>query len=254
MMRVIIIEDEKLTAKDLQRTLLQIETGIEDIAFLHSVEEATQYFKTNPSADLIFSDIELGDGLSFDIFNKVPINIPIIFCTAYNHYALDAFKTFGIDYVLKPFDTKAIEKALLKYHSIKASFNTTDNDLGGLLESLKQSIVPQVQSIVVHQGEKIIPLNSNEIALFFIENEYCFAYTFSGKKYLISQNMEQLEKTFSPRFFRANRQFIINRKAVKDASQYFNRKLLVNLTIPFNEQIIIGKLKISSFTQWLSKH
>ncbi len=253
-MKVVIIEDEKLTAKDLQRTLLQVDSDIEILALLHSVEEATSFFKNKPSIDLIFSDIELGDGLSFDIFNKVQINIPIIFCTAYNQYALDAFKTHGIDYVLKPFDTNAIEKALQKYHTLKASFETPTNDLATLLQSFKQSIVPQAQSILVHQGEKIIPLNASDIALFFIENDYCFAFTFLGKKYLLSQNMEQLEKTFSPAFFRANRQFIINRKAVKDASQYFNRKLLVNLSIPFNEQIVIGKLKVSSFTQWLSNY
>jgi DNA-binding LytR/AlgR family response regulator len=110
----------------------------------------------------------------------------------------------------------------------------------------------QEKSVIIHQGDKIIPLSEKEIALFFIDKEYTFAYTFGGKKHILSQNMDHLEKTFAPDFFRANRQFLVNRKAVKDASQHFNRKLQINLTIPFEEAILVGKLKTTAFTCWLS--
>jgi two-component system, LytTR family, response regulator LytT len=107
-------------------------------------------------------------------------------------------------------------------------------------------------SIIMQQGDKIIPINSDNIALFYIEDDYVFAYTFEGKKHLLSQKLDKLETQFSTTFFRANRQFLVNRKAVRDASHHFNRKIEINLTIPFSEQIIVGKLKITAFLEWLA--
>jgi two-component system, LytTR family, response regulator LytT len=250
-MKIVIIEDEKLTAKDLAKTLKIVEPDIDIVAMLHSVEEAVDYLKTQPTIDLIFSDIELGDGLSFEIFEKMNTQTPIIFCTAYNQYALEAFKTVGIDYILKPFNKLAIEKTLLKFHAFKENFAAPKDDYADLLSALKQKIAPANPSVLIHQGDKIIPLNGKAIALFFIEDDYTFAYTLEGKKHLLSQNMDSLENTFAPDFFRANRQFLVNRKVVKDASHYFNRKIVVNLNIPFPEQILVGKLKVTAFTSWL---
>ena len=250
-MKIVIIEDEKLTAKDLAKTLKIVEPDVDIVAMLHSVEEAVDYLKTQPTIDLIFSDIELGDGLSFEIFEKMTTQTPIIFCTAYNQYALEAFKTVGIDYILKPFNKIAIEKTLTKFHGLKENFATPKDDYTDLLSALKQKIAPSNPSVLIHQGDKIIPLNGKAIALFFIEDDYTFAYTLEGKKHLLSQNMDSLENTFAPDFFRANRQFLVNRKVVKDASHYFNRKIVVNLNIPFPEQILVGKLKVTAFTSWL---
>jgi two-component system, LytTR family, response regulator LytT len=250
-MKIAIIEDEKLTAKDLAKTLLAIDSEIEIVKMVHSVEEAIDFFETKPNIDLIFSDIELGDGLSFEIFEKLKITTPIIFCTAYNQYALEAFKTVGVDYILKPFSKQSIENTLLKFNNLKENLSSPKEDYSSLLNILKQKITPQTQSVIIHQGDKIIPLNSKDIALFFIEDDLIFAYTFDGKKHPLSQNMDSLEKQFSTEFFRANRQFLINRKAVKDASHYFSRKILINLTIPFKEQIIVGKLKTTAFSNWL---
>lgn len=251
-MNIVIIEDEKLTAKDLAKTLQAIGPEIKIIGMLHSLEAAVDFFSTRPSVDLIFSDIELGDGLSFELFGKMPITTPVIFCTAYDHYALDAFGTVGIDYVLKPFSKERIEKTLRKYQTLKEKFAAPKQDFSDLLQLLKQKAVPRSRSVIIHQGEKIIPLPETEIALFYIEKDYTFAYTFMGKKHILSQNMDHLEKTFVPEFFRANRQFLVNRKAVKDASQHFNRKLRINLTIAFPEPIMVGKLKMTAFTNWLA--
>jgi two-component system, LytTR family, response regulator LytT len=251
-MKIVLVEDEKLTAKDLAKTLKIIDPDIDIVAMLSSVEEALDYFKAQPTLDLIFSDIELGDGLSFEIFEKLKIKTPIIFCTAYNQYALEAFKTAGIDYILKPFNRFSIEKTLTKFHAFKENFASPKEDYSDLLNVLKQKIAPANPSVLVHQGEKIIPLNGKNIALFFIEDDYTFAYTLDCKKHILSQNMDSLENTFSPDFFRANRQFLVNRKVVKDASHYFNRKIVINLTIPFSEQIVVGKLKVTAFTSWLA--
>jgi DNA-binding LytR/AlgR family response regulator len=250
-MKIIIIEDEKLTAKDLTDTIKAIEPGVEIVAMLHSVQDALDFFKNKVEVDLIFSDIELGDGLSFDIFQKVDIQAPIIFCTAYQQYTLDAFQTSGIDYVLKPFSKLSIERTLMKYNSLKNNFQKTSNDFVTLLASLKNNLNGSNPSVIIHQGDKIIPISGADIAFFYIENDCVFAHTFDQKRYLVNQKLESLESTFV-NFFRANRQYLINRKAVKDASQYFNRKLLANLTIPFKEQIVIGKLKTTEFLNWLA--
>ena len=251
-MKILIIEDEKLTAKDLAKTLSGIDSQIEIVKMVHSIEEAINYFKTKQQIDLIFSDIELGDGLSFEIFEKLKITTPIIFCTAYNQYALEAFKTVGIDYILKPFSKQTIENALLKFQNLKEKLSNSNEQYSRLLDILKQNINPQSHSIIIHQGDKIIPLNTNDIALFFIEDELVFAYTFDGKKNNLSQSMDNLEKQFRIDFFRANRQFLVNRNAIKDASFYFNRKILINLNIKFKEQIVVGKLKTTAFSHWLA--
>jgi two-component system, LytTR family, response regulator LytT len=252
-MKIVIIEDEKLTAKDLAKTIKGIEPDIEIMALLHSVEEAIAFFKTKPELDLIFSDIELGDGLSFEIFEKTQNKVPVIFCTAFNEYALEAFKTVGIDYLLKPFSKITVEKALEKYHSLKEKLAPQKETLPNLMTLLKNQLFPtKTPSVIMQQGDKIIPLDGDKIALFYIEDDYVFAYTFDQKSHILSQKLDVLEKTFSPSFFRANRQFLINRKAVKDASHSFNRKIEVNLLFPFKEQIIVGKLKVTSFLEWLA--
>jgi two-component system, LytTR family, response regulator LytT len=252
-MKIVIIEDEKLTAKDLAKTIKGIEPDIEIMALLHSVEEAIAFFKTKPDLDLIFSDIELGDGLSFEIFEKTQNKVPVIFCTAFNEYALEAFKTVGIDYLLKPFSKITVEKALKKYNSLKEKLAPQKETLPNLMTLLKNQLFPtKIPSVIMQQGDKIIPLDGDKIALFYIEDDYVFAYTFDQKSHILSQKLDVLEKTFSPSFFRANRQFLINRKAVKDASHSFNRKIEVNLLFPFKEQIIVGKLKVTSFLEWLA--
>jgi len=251
-MKIIIIEDEKLTAKDLSRTILSLEPDAEILAMLHSVEEAVEYLKEHKQIDLIFSDIQLGDGLSFEIFEKTQNQIPVVFCTAYNDYALEAFKTVGIDYLLKPFSSQSVGKALEKYIHLKEKLSP-QQDFSAVMNALKQQLSPaKLPSVILQQGDKIVPLEGDKIAFFFIEDDYVFAYTFEQKKHILSQKLDTLEKTFSPQFFRANRQFLINRKAVKDASHSFHRKVVVNLNLPFEEQIIVGKLKVTAFVDWLA--
>jgi two-component system, LytTR family, response regulator LytT len=252
-MKIVIIEDEKLTAKDLAKTILAVDDDIEIVAILHSVEEAVAFFATNPALDLIFSDIQLGDGLSFEIFEKVKNNVPIIFCTAFNEYALEAFKATSIDYLLKPFSRTTVEKALDKYHQLKETLNAQKENQSDILSLLKNQLYPAKSvSIIIQHGDKIIPLESEKIAFFYIEDNYVFAYTFDLKKHVLTQKLDALESTFSPNFFRANRQYLVNRKAIKDATHHFNRKILINLTVPFQEQIIVGKLKVTPFLEWLA--
>lgn len=251
-MKIVIIEDEVVTAKDLKKTLLGIDRDIEILSILQSVEEAIEYLSANKNIDLIFSDIQLGDGLSFDIFEKMHNTTPIIFCTAFNQYALKAFDTYGIDYILKPFSTEAVTKALHKYLNFKGKFAQPKANYSNIINELREQLTPKTKSVIIKKGDKIIPLQVSEIALFYFENGYSFAYCFDGKTHILSKNLEELEQNLAPTFFRANRQHLINKKAIKDASHFYNRKLVVNLTIPFKEEIIIGKLKITAFTNWLA--
>ncbi|MFP5040839.1 LytR/AlgR family response regulator transcription factor [Parasediminibacterium sp. JCM 36343] len=254
-MKIVIIEDEKLTARDLQNTIVSIEPAVQILAILPSVEDAIAYLERNKDIDLIFSDIQLGDGLSFEIFEKINNHIPIIFCTAYNEYALDAFKTLGIDYLLKPFTKETVGKALGKYHQLQEKLTLLQTDFTSLLNLLKTQLAPtKTPSVIIQQGDKIIPMDGSNIAFFFVEDDYVFAYTFEHKKQLLSHKLDYLEKTFAPYFFRANRQFLVNRKAVKDAAYFFNRKMVANLTVPFSEKIIVGKLKTTAFIDWLAAY
>jgi len=220
---------------------------------LPSVEDAVAFFKQGTQIDLIFSDIQLGDGLSFEIFEQTQVKAPIIYCTAFNQYALEAFKTLGLDYLVKPFSQASVRQALDKYQSIKDAFQQPQEDHQSLLALFKNQLAPaKLPALIIQQRDKIIPLPAEEVALFFIEHDAVYAYTFSGEKKLLSQKLNELEERYSPSFFRANRQFLINRKAVKEASHYFNRKVLVHLNIAFEEQILVGKVKVTAFLEWLA--
>jgi two-component system response regulator LytT len=255
-MKVVIIEDEKLTAKDLQHTLLAVNPEVELVAMLSSVEDALEFFREDIRVDLIFSDIQLGDGLSFEIFEQLDLKTPIIYCTAFDQYALKAFKTFGVDYILKPFSRETVAQALEKFTGLKEALNNDAPPYAALIAALKNKdqSPPQKTAVIIQRGDKIIPLPVADIALFYIEHDSVHAYSFSGKKHALSETLNQLEEEFSPDFFRVNRQFLVHRKAVRDASQYFHRKLLVNLTVPFEEQILVGKLKVTAFLSWLANN
>lgn len=255
-MKIVLIEDEHLTAKDLALTIKEIEPEFEIVEILNSVEEAIAYLNTNKNIDLIFSDIQLGDGLSFEIFEKTNNKIPVIFCTAYDEYALKAFNTFGIYYFLKPFSKETVKIALSKYHDLKEKLQLAEeNNFSDIIKQLKINLNPSTTpSIIIYEGEKIIPINSSRIAYFYIDHKSTYAQTFDNKRHLISQNMEYLERNLSPLFFRANRQYLLNRKAVIDASQFFNRKIVVNLNVPCDEKIIVGKVKITPFLDWLTHY
>lgn len=252
-MKIILIEDESITAKDLATTIHEIEPEFEIVSILNSVEEAILFLNSNNHVDLIFSDIQLGDGLSFEIFEKTKNKIPVIFCTAYDEYALEAFNSFGIYYFLKPFTKETVKTALSKYYLLKEKLQLSSDEFSNVITEIKNKLYPNTtSSLIAYEGDKIIPINSTQVAFFYIENKFTYAQTFDNKRHIISQNMDYLERNLSPHFFRANRQYLLNRNAVKDASQFFNRKIIVNLTVENHEKIIIGKLKITSFLDWLA--
>lgn len=252
-MKIVIIEDEHLTAEDLENTILKAEPAAQIVACLSSIKEAITYFQNNEKPDLIFSDIQLGDGLSFEIFKTIQIATPVIFCTAFDEYALNAFKANGIDYILKPFSKKTIAEALNKFKRLKNNFayNLAQYDsISGLFENLKTN--KKQEAILVNYKDKIVPVRMDDIALFYIDNELTHLITFNKLNYSLNKTIEEVEKISGKDFFRANRQYLVNRKAIKDASQYFARKLSINLLIPFEQDIIVSKEKSREFLNWLS--
>ena len=243
-MKLVIIEDEKLTARDLARTIKQSFPEANIIDFITTVREGIDYFSDEPQVDLIFSDIQLGDGLSFEIFSKVEIDIPVIFCTAYDEYALDAFKANGIDYILKPFDTQAVATAINKY----ITFTGKRTSYKALEEIFINRKVSEPGAVLVFQKDKIFPVAIDTIAFFYLKNGIVYLTCFDKKTFPLNKNMEELSKLTAPLFFRANRQYLIHRKAVQDASSY----LSITLSVPVPETITISREKVSQFLEWLT--
>ena len=248
-MKIIIIEDEKLTAEDLAETILRAEPTAEIISVLSSVKEARAYFNGPVDADLVFSDIQLGDGLSFEIFRDKEPDIPVIFCTAYDEYALNAFKTNGIDYILKPFSLQTVQAALDKYKNLKKVLSPLPNNLEALLQVLDRG--SRVASVLVHYKDQIIPVSEKDIALICIRNETTLLKTFDQKSYFITRTLDDLESRLGSGFFRANRQYLVNRTAVRSVENFGARKLALLLTLPHDETITVSKEKHTPLMHWL---
>ena len=253
-MKILILEDEVLTANDLRKTISRVAPEAEVLDVLDSISAGVNYLQHQPAPDLLFADIELTDGLSFEIFTQVSIEVPVVFCTAYNQYALDAFQQMGIEYILKPFDDRAIARAFEKYKQLSNALNKgVDHQV--LIQQLQQSLRPAASApanLLLRQGDKITPLALADVAFFQVKDGNVYAHTFSGKKHFINQKMETLEESVGSQFFRVNRQYLIQRSAVKEASQHFNRKLLIHLPFTFAEPILVGKNKVSNFLDWLT--
>ncbi len=252
-MKIVIVEDEKFTADSLAETIYRVEPKAQIVTFLRSVDESKAYFKSNPSPNLIFSDIQLGDGLSFEIFEEVKVKSPIIFCTAHNEYLLNAFKTNGIDYILKPFTDKAIETAIDKYKNLTQILSTNTELFGNFRKTFEEKSQPKASSILIYQKEKIIPIKLEHIAMFYIKDLVVWLQPFVGKAVVVDKTLDALEQQCGDLFFRANRQYLINKNAVKDASHNLSRKFIITLTIPYNDIITTSKEKLTLFKEWLSR-
>ena len=250
-MNVIIIEDEKPSARRLQRMLKALDVDAQTM--LHSVEESIAWFKTNEHPDLIFLDIQLSDGLSFEIFDAIQINSAVIFTTAYDEYALQAFKLNSIDYLLKPIDDEELALAVNKYKERlpqKQSVTLDFNDIKKLLVNPIDREYKKRFSIKVGQHLKLI--NIEDIECFFSENKGTYLYTKEGRNYLLDTTLDNLENELEPNtFFRINRKFFVNINAIKDMVSYTNSRLQIKLN-SYNEQdVIVARERVKDFKNWL---
>jgi two-component system, LytTR family, response regulator LytT len=254
-MNVLIIEDEIKTARELKKLVEQLRDDITVVDILPSVKAGIQWFGAHTSPDLIFSDIQLADGLSFDIYKNIAIHTPVIFCTAFDEYAIRAFEANGIDYLLKPVDENRLQQALDKYENLKGAFAVEKNNYEKKLESLLTQFTNQYKhTLLVHFQDKIIPVKTAEIHFIHYSNGIVSFYTAHQQKYVLTSTLDELETMLDPAlFFRANRQFIINRNAILNVEHYFSRRLVVRLAVTPPEPVIISKVKSSDFLQWIER-
>jgi two-component system response regulator LytT len=249
-MNVIIIEDELRTAKDLRDILEALQEDIHVLAILPSVIQAVKWLNENPAPDLIFSDIQLGDGLSFEIFKEVKVNAPVIFCTAFDQYAIQAFESNSIDYLLKPIEEEMVARSIQKYFKVKEHYGEVFQ--GNLHKTILQLDGSYKQSLLIHHSEKIIPLKVSSIAYIFAGNGLITLHTSNGQNYFVQYTIEQLETLLNPtQFFRANRQFIVNREAIENIEHYFNRRLVLQLHQQTPVKIIVSRQKVHDFLSWI---
>lgn len=253
-MKVLIIEDEQRTALNLQAILMELDSGIQVQGIVDSVEGAIHYLNTHQGLDLIFMDIQLADGQSFEIFQEVDVTVPVIFCTAFDEYALQAFQVNGVDYILKPFDQESVSRALNKVKNLQNFFQQSPANLEKLA-SLLQHMKPVYKSnFLVGHRDKLLPIAIQDVAYFYIEHEITFLHTYEGKRYVVNHTLDELEKSLDPRqFYRANRQFLVNFRAVSEVEHYFARKLLLKLNANTKEPVVVSKAKASEFLSWMEQ-
>ena len=251
MMKILIIEDETAAAINLRSMLKNVVPEAEIVAVLESVEESVEFFGSNTERiDLIFMDIHLADGDSFRIFDSVDIDSPVVFTTAYDQYALRAFKVNSIDYLLKPFKEEDLQRALDKLSRLSAADRSEQK---ARVDEMVASRTDRPRVILVRFKDKIIPVSTEQIAFFYTFAEKVSVTTLSGDSYPVDKTLESLQGMLSDdEFFRANRQFIVSRRAVKDIAVWFGSRLALNLSVETPERIIISKARVPEFKQWLS--
>ena len=250
-MNVIIIEDEKPAARRLSRLLSEL--GVEVSTMLHSVEESILWFNENEHPDLIFLDIQLSDGLSFEIFETIEIKSAIIFTTAYDEYALQAFKLNSIDYLLKPIDDEELEVAVKKYRNLKPEPEKLALDFEDIKKLLVNPLEREYKKrFTARVGQHLKIINADEVECFYSENKGTYAATLDGRNYLLDITLENLENELEPKiFFRVSRKFYVNINHIKDIVSYTNSRLQIKVNRYNEQEIIVSREKVKDFKLWL---
>lgn len=255
-MRVVIIEDEPPAINILKKLLAGVEPNVEVVASLDSVSSAVNWFTTHRHPDLVFMDIQLSDGLSFEIFDAVSISVPIIFVTAYDEYAIKAFKVNGIDYLLKPIDLKDLQSALNKFHRLADAGKKKKEptrELHGLIETLRRETRAYKLRFLVPYQDRFISIPTTDILYFVSAHKQTFVVSKENKKFPLDTALDAVEQELDPaNFFRVNRQFLVAFEAITSIHNYFNNKLKISLR-GCTEEVIISKEKAGSFKKWLGR-
>lgn len=250
-MHALIIEDEKPAARRLSRLLENKSVPVQEM--LHSVEDAVEWFRENPQPDLIFLDIQLSDGLCFEIFEQVEVSCPIIFTTAYDEYALQAFKLNSIDYLLKPIDEEELGAAVKKYRNLEQKRSGGKVDFDDIRQLLINPLEREYRKrFTAKVGQHLKILNADAIECFYSENKGTYAATSEGRNYLLDYSLEDLEKELEPEtFFRVSRKFIVNINHISDIVAYTNSRLKIRLNTFKEQEIIVSRERVRDFKLWL---
>jgi DNA-binding LytR/AlgR family response regulator len=250
-MNILIIEDEQLAQERMQMLVKAYDPSINIVGCLESVEETVHWLNTKPHPDLLLMDIHLSDGQSFEIFKRTSTQKPIIFTTAYENYAIDAFQLFSIDYILKPVTAEALATALNKYKNLSTAFSPKDYHL--LMEQVKDNFSVSYKSrFLAKVGQRLFFITASEVAYFAADNRIVFLIDKEGNRFVINTTMEKLETELNPKdFFRLNRKIIINADAIDQIKPYQSNRLKLHLKgITSQEEIIISRERVADFKQW----
>lgn len=252
-MKVLIVEDEIPAANRLTKLLLQCGDGVDIVNKVDSVEAAVKYIGTSPVLDLIFMDIQLADGLSFDIFEQVTVKTPVIFTTAFDQYTLKAFKVNSIDYLLKPIDEKELYQALDKYNELHKK-QPADFSEKMLKLMQEMNVVKYKERLLIKRGQQLSYLKTEKTAYCYADGKLCFAVDFDGTKYLLESNLSQLEEQLQPdTFYRINRHLLINIEAVKKVHTWLGGRLKVDIAPSTTAETVVSRERVNGFKEWLGK-
>lgn len=253
-MKVFIIEDEQPAANRLAKMLQQLNDEIEIVHRADSIEAAVKFFQSSPPLDLAFMDIQLADGLSFSIFEQVPVTVPVIFTTAFDQYTLKAFKVNSIDYLLKPIDEKELERAVDKFYNFyQQKKDSSANDK--IIQLMQQmNLIKYKERLLIKRGQQLTYLKTTDTAYCFADGKLCYAVDFSGNKYLLENNLGQLEEQLQPSsFYRINRHLLINIEAIKKVHTWLGGRLKVEIAPSTTAETVVSRERVNGFKEWLGR-
>lgn len=257
-MKILIVEDEELAVKKLQKTLFSVDETAQVAGVTDSIKGTVEWLQTNPSPDLILMDIELADGQSFEIFNLMPVKVPVIFTTSYDEYALKAFKVNSIDYLLKPIQKEELQAALGKFKQMTAA--PVDSQAGvsidNLIKELQQKLQPKEyrKRFLVKQAQKLVSIDISEIAYFYSDGRLNFFKTADNKKFVVDYTMDELEEMLDPeKYFRPSRSFYVSVNSIDQIHDYFGNRLLLHLTPAVDKEVLVSREKVMDFKKWMGK-
>jgi two-component system, LytTR family, response regulator LytT len=254
-MKILIVEDEELAVKKLQKTLAAIDSESIVVGITDSIKSSVEWLQQNPAPDLILMDIELADGQSFAIFNLTEVKSPVIFTTSYDEYALKAFKVNSIDYLLKPIQKEDLEAALKKFHELKSQ-HTMGFNMDSLVKELQQKLQPREyrKRFLVKNGQKLLSVEIKDIAYFYSDGRLNFFKTNDNKKFIIDYTMDDLEELLDPeQYFRISRSFFVSIASIDKIDDYFGNRLILNLKPAVDKEALVSREKVADFKKWMGK-
>lgn len=252
-MKILIVEDEDLAVKKLQKTLAAVDAGAEVVGVTDSIKNTVEWLTTNPQPDLILMDIELADGQSFEVFNLTDVKSPVIFTTSYDEYALKAFKVNSVDYLLKPIQKEELEAALNKFKKIRG---TPDINIDSLVKELQQKLQPKEyrKRFLVKYGQKLVSVEIDEIAYFYSDGRLNFFKTNDNKKFVVDYTMDELEDMLdAEKYFRISRSFYVSINSIDKIDDYFGNRLILGLKPAVDKEALVSREKVTEFKKWMGK-
>jgi DNA-binding LytR/AlgR family response regulator len=254
-MKILIIEDEELAVKKLQKTLLSIDETATVVGVTDSIKSSVEWLQDNVPPDLILMDIELADGQSFEVFNLVDVKSPVIFTTSYDEYALKAFKVNSVDYLLKPIQKEELQAALTKYKKLQEK-SKSDVNIDNLVKELQQKLQPKEyrRRFLVKHAQKLVSIEIEDISYFYSDGRLNFFKTSDNKKFVVDYTMDELEEMLNPaRYFRISRSFYVSAACIDKIDDYFGNRLMLQLKPAVDKEALVSREKVTDFKKWMGK-